>query len=65
MRSLRSISLQSELLATVLALVLSAIATVAWLGYTSARDSLRAAAPAPVRAPRAAVSRPSSPPARS
>ena len=44
MRSLRSISLQSKLLATVLALVLSAIAIVAWLGYTSARDSLRASA---------------------
>ena len=44
MKSLRSISLQSKLLAAVLALVLSAIALVAWLGYTSARDSLRAAA---------------------
>ncbi len=44
MRSLRSISLQSKLLGTVLALVLSAIAVVAWLGYTSARDSLRASA---------------------
>jgi class 3 adenylate cyclase len=37
-------SLQSKLLAAVLALVLSAIALVAWLGYTSARDSLRASA---------------------
>ena len=44
MRILRSISLQSKLLATVLALVLSSIALVAWLGYTSARDSLRASA---------------------
>jgi class 3 adenylate cyclase len=41
---LRSISLQSKLLAAVLALVLSAIALVAWLGYSSARDSLRASA---------------------
>lgn len=44
MISLRSISLQSKLLGTVLALVLSAIALVAWLGYTSARDSLRTSA---------------------
>jgi class 3 adenylate cyclase len=35
LRSLRSISLQSKLLATVLALVLSAIALVAWLGVNS------------------------------
>jgi hypothetical protein len=41
---LRSISLQSKLLATVLFLVLSAIALVAWIGYASARDSLRASA---------------------
>lgn len=44
MRPLRSISLQSKLLATVLFLVLSAIALVAWIGYASARDSLRASA---------------------
>lgn len=49
MRSLRSISLQSKLLAAILALVLSAIAVVAWLGYTSARDSLRASALAQVQ----------------
>jgi class 3 adenylate cyclase len=49
LRSLRSISLQSKLLAAILALVLSAIAVVAWLGYTSARDSLRASALAQVQ----------------
>ena len=49
MRSLRSISLQSKLLAAILALVLSAIAVVAWLGYTSARDSLRSSALAQVQ----------------
>ncbi len=49
MRSLRSISLQSKLLAAILALVLSAIAVVAWLGYASARDSLRASALAQVQ----------------
>lgn len=44
MKILRSLSLQSKLLAAMLALVLTAIALVAWLGYTSARDSLRVAA---------------------
>jgi class 3 adenylate cyclase len=43
-KAIRSISLQSKLLAAMLALVLTAIALVAWLGYTSARDSLRVAA---------------------
>ena len=50
MRFLRSISLQSKLLAAVLALVLTAIALVAWLGYASARDSLQAAALSQVQA---------------
>lgn len=36
-------------MAAILALVLSAIAVVAWLGYTSARDSLRASALAQVQ----------------
>lgn len=42
-------SLQSKLLGAVLILVLSAIASVAWIGYTSARDSLRASALAQVQ----------------
>ena len=40
----RSLSMQSKLLAAVLALLLSAIGLVAWLGYATARDSLRTAA---------------------
>ena len=50
MKAIRSISLQSKLLAAMLALVLTAISLVAWLGYTSARDSLRAAALTQVQA---------------
>lgn len=44
MKLLRSLSLQSRLLAVMVLLTLSAITVVAWIGYTSARDSLRSAA---------------------
>ena len=44
MKLLRSLSLQSRLLAVMVLLTLSSIAVVAWIGYTSARDGLRASA---------------------
>ena len=39
----RSLSVQSKLIAAFVALTLTAIAVMSWIGYASARDSLRAA----------------------
>ena len=40
----RSLSVQSKLIAAFVALTLTAIAVMSWIGYVSARDSLRASA---------------------
>ena len=39
----RSLSVQSKLIAAFVALTLTAIGVMSWIGYASARDSLRAA----------------------
>ena len=44
MLNIRSLSVQSKLIAAFVALTLSAIGVVSWIGYSSARQSLRAAA---------------------
>ena len=43
MRTPRSLSVQSKLILAFVALTLAAIGVMAWIGYASARDSLRAA----------------------
>ena len=40
----RSLSVQSKLIAAFVALTLAAIGVMSWIGYVSARDSLRASA---------------------
>ena len=44
MPNARSLSVQSKLIAAFVALTLTAIAVMSWIGYVSARDSLRASA---------------------
>jgi len=43
MRTARSLSVQSKLILAFVALTMTAIGVMAWIGYASARDSLRAA----------------------
>jgi hypothetical protein len=43
MRDARSLSVQSKLILAFVALTLTAIGVMAWIGYASARESLRAA----------------------
>ena len=44
MPNIRSLSVQSKLIVAFLALTLTAIGVISWIGYASARQSLRAAA---------------------